>query len=252
MLDVLSGNHPGDRHRPAAPAVSYSKAARREPGRLRIAVCLRHPYSAAPVRLHPDVRAATLRIAGVLEELGHERVEASPRYGLIGLNLAVRGESGVHRWVSARVRDRSRLDRRTRETAALGGALDASLLPIARRLEPRLRRRIGAVFATTDVLIVPTTASPPLPVGAADGLGTRATQRLIAGACPFAWPWNVLGWPSVSVPAGFTDEGLPVGAQLLGPAGSEPLLLSLAAQLERVERWHERTAPHAVGAKTAA
>jgi amidase len=249
MLDVLSGNHPDDRHRAAPATRSYSEAAAREPGPLRIAVCLRHPYSAAPVRLHPQVRAATLRIAGVLEGLGHTRVETSPRYGLMGLNLVVRGESGVHQWVSARVRDRSRLDRRTRETAALGGALGASLLPIARRLEPRLRRRIGAVFATTDVLIVPTTASPPLPIGAAEGLGSRATQRLIAGACPFAWPWNVLGWPGVSVPAGFTDEGLPVGVQLLGPAGSEPLLLSLAAQLERVERWHERTAPHAVAAE---
>jgi amidase len=246
---VLSGNHPDDRHRPAPATRSYSEAAAREPGPLRIAVCLRHPYSAAPVRLHPEVRAATLRIAGVLEGLGHTRVETSPRYGLMGLNLVVRGESGVHQWVSAHVRDRSRLDRRTRETAALGGALGASLLPIARRLEPRLRRRIGAVFATAEVLIVPTTASPPLPIGAADGLGSRATQRLIAGACPFAWPWNVLGWPGVSVPAGFTDEGLPVGVQLLGPAGSETLLLSLAAQLERVERWHERTAPHAVAAE---
>jgi amidase len=50
----------------------------------------------------------------------------------------------------------------------------------------------------------------------------------------------------VSVPAGFTDEGLPFGAQLLGPANSEATLLSLAAQLEHVERWQERTAPHAV------
>jgi amidase len=251
LLDALAGNRLGDRHRPAPSIGSYREAAEREPRRLRIAVDLRHAYSAAPVRLHPQVRAATLRIAGVLEGLGHQRVEIAPRYGLIGLNLAVRGESGVHRWVSARVRDRSQLDRRTRETAAFGGALRA-LLPVARRLEPRLRRRIGAVFATTDVLIVPTTASPPLPIGAAEGLSSMATQRLIAGACPFAWPWNVLGWPGVSIPAGFTDEGLPVGVQLLGPAGSEPLLLSLAAQLERVERWHERTAPHAVRAKTAA
>ncbi|HEX3692507.1 MAG TPA: amidase [Solirubrobacteraceae bacterium] len=246
MLDVLSGNNPEDRYRPTPPSRPYVQAAASEPRRLRIAVSLRHGYSAAPVHLHPDVRAATLRIAQVLEGLGHERVEVSPRYGLMGLNLLVRGESGVHEWVSERVRDRSRLDRRTRETAALGGALAATVLPLARRLEPRLRRRIGAVFADADVLVVPTTASPPLPIGASDGLSSRATQRLIAGACPFAWPWNVLGWPAISVPAGFTSEGLPVGVQLLGPANSEELLISLAAQLERVERWHERMAPHAI------
>ncbi|MGY2061033.1 amidase family protein, partial [Nocardia gipuzkoensis] len=56
-------------------------------------------------------------------------------------------------------------------------------------------------------------------------------------ACPYTWPWNVLGWPSVNVPAGFTAAGLPVGAQLMGPACSEPLLVSIAAQLEAELRW---------------
>ena len=43
--------------------------------------------------------------------------------------------------------------------------------------------------------------------------------------------------------SGFTDAGLPLGAQLLGPANGEPRLLALAAQLEAVERWHERRPP---------
>jgi amidase len=47
----------------------------------------------------------------------------------------------------------------------------------------------------------------------------------------------------VSIPAGLTAEGLPFGMQLLGPANSEATLLSLAAQLERIERWQERTPP---------
>jgi amidase len=67
-------------------------------------------------------------------------------------------------------------------------------------------------------------------------------------ACPYTWPWNVLGWPGVNVPAGLTDEGLPVGAQLLGPADSEPLLISLAAQLEERERWFECRPPDRVAA----
>lgn len=249
MLDVLGGSDPRDSHRPAPPPCSYAEAAAREPARLRIAVCLRHAFSAAPVRLDPQIRDATLRMASVLEGLGHDRVEVSPSYRLIGLNLLVRGEAGVHHWVQEHVSDRSLLDRRTRETAALGKLFAGSLLPLARSLEPRLRARIGAVFETADVLVVPTTASPPLRIGAAEGMSSRSTQRLIAGACPFAWPWNALGWPGISVPAGFTDDGLPIGVQLLGPAGSEPLLLSLAAQLERVERWYERTPPHAVHTK---
>ena len=65
----------------------------------------------------------------------------------------------------------------------------------------------------------------------------------MVAACPYTWPWNVLGWPGVNVPAGITADGLPVGAQLLGPANSEGRLLRLAAQLERVERWAERRPP---------
>jgi amidase len=71
-------------------------------------------------------------------------------------------------------------------------------------------------------------------------------------ACPYAWPWNILGWPGVNVPAGFVDGGLPVGAQLLGPANSEPLLVSLAAQLEADQRWHEHWPPHGAPADSPA
>ncbi len=247
MLDVLSGSHPEDAHTPPAPNEPYSEAVKREPSQLRIALSLRHPFSAAPVRLNPEIRAATLRLGGVLRELGHRVVQSDPRYGLMGLTLVARGEAGVHQWVTERVSDRSLLDRRTRETARLGGVLAKSVLPIARRLEPWFQRRAGSIFQRADILIVPTSATPPLPVGATTGLSTRATQQVIAGACPYAWPWNVLGWPGVSVPAGLSSDGLPFGVQLLGPANSEALLLSLAAQLERVERWHERIAPHAVG-----
>ncbi|EUA33385.1 amidase family protein [Mycobacterium xenopi 4042] len=56
-------------------------------------------------------------------------------------------------------------------------------------------------------------------------------------ACPVTWPWNLLGWPSINVPAGFTSAGLPIGVQLMGPANSEPLLVSLAAELEAVMGW---------------
>jgi amidase len=102
---------------------------------------------------------------------------------------------------------------------------------------------VGRIFRRYDVVLAPTTAKPPQPVGVIDGLGNWDTDRTVVGACPYAWAWNVLGWPGVNVPAGLTDDGLPVGAQLLGPARSEGLLLSLAAQLESEERWHERRPP---------
>ncbi len=245
MLDVLSGNHAEDLHAPPTPAEPFARAIEREGPRLRIALSLRHAFSGAPVRLHKEIEAGVRRIGRTLAELGHTVCERHARYGLMGLTLIARGESGVHGWVE-RVPDRSLLDERTRSTAQVGGALSRTLLPVARRMERRFHRRVGSVFHEFDVLIAPTSASVPLPIGKTDGMSSWSTQQVIAGSCPYAWPWNVLGWPGVSVPGGLTEEGLPFGVQLLGPANSEALLLRLAAELERVERWHERVAPHAV------
>ena len=242
MLDVLSGSHPGDLHAPPAPQQPYQQAIQDEPRTLRVAVSLRAPFSGAPVRLHDEIRAAVSRIAGVLRDLGHRITHADPRYGLMGLTLVIRGQAGVHEWVT-RVPDRSLLDPRTRSSASVGRLLSKRMLSLARRAEPLLARRVGSIFEHADVILTPTSASAPLPIGVTDTLGGWATDQIIAGSCPYAWPWNVLGWPALSVPAALTSAGLPIGVQLLGPEGSETTLLSLAAQLERVERWQERRAP---------
>ena len=65
----------------------------------------------------------------------------------------------------------------------------------------------------------------------------QLTDRAMIRACPVTWPWNLLGWPSVNVPAGFTADGLPIGVQLMGPAHSEGRLVSLAAELEGIGGW---------------
>ena len=112
-------------------------------------------------------------------------------------------------------------------------ALRRARAPRRPRLTPGRLRSSTVV----DVVLAPTTAQPPPPVHAFDKLGGTATDRAMIAACPVTWPWNVLGWPSINVPAGFTSDGLPIGVQLMGPANSEPLLVSLAAELEAVSGW---------------
>jgi amidase len=239
LLDVLAGPQPSDLHRPPPPADPFEVAAAREPGRLRVALSLRIPFSGAPTRLAPEVRVLVERMAGVLAGLGHDLEAADPSYGPIGLTFLPRCLTGVHEW-SERVPQRELLDPRTHHNATLGRRYARHFLGVARAAERPLQRLVGRIFRRFDVVLAPTTAKPPPPVDAIDGLGSWATDRAMVGACPYAWAWNVLGWPGVSVPAGHTDDGLPVGVQLLGPANSEGLLLSLAAQLEASERWHDR------------
>jgi amidase len=239
LLDLLSGPHAGDLHTPPAPPEPFAQAAERDPGRLRIALSLRAPFSGAPVALDSEIRSAIERLAGVLGDLGHDVIEADPRYGLMGVTLAIRGEAAVHEWVASNVPDRALLDPRTRSTAGVGRLLSGPLLGLARRAEPWLKRHVGAIFDDVDAILTPTTASPPLRIGATAGRGGWETDQIMVGACPYTWPWNVLGWPGVSVPAGRTTTGLPIGAQLLGREHDEATLLALAAQLEAVERWAE-------------
>ncbi|MCH5671031.1 amidase [Streptomyces gilvus] len=239
LLDAASGNHDLDPHRPAR--IDASEAVGRDPGRLRIALALKPPFTALPARLQPEVRRRVVQLAEKLDSLGHRVEEADPPYGQIGLTFVPRATVGL----AERVREApfpTLLDRRTRDAARLGRLLGGAPLRVARQQEAVLHRRIGALFRSYDVVLAPTTAAPPPRVGAMLSLSGLATDRAMIAACPYAWPWNVLGWPGVNVPAGFVD-GLPVGAQLLGPAGSEPLLVSLAAQAETELRWHEAWPP---------
>ncbi|SFB00350.1 amidase [Amycolatopsis marina] len=231
LLDVVAGT--GHRHQ---------HAAQRTPDRLRIGLSIRIPFTATKTRLDPVVRQAVARLAGTLAELGHEVVPAEPRYGLIGLDFLPRSLAGVHDWVG-RVPDTAVLDPRTRANARTGSWLHGHALRLSRKAEPLLHRQVGAVFRDIDVLLAPTTATPPPRIGRFDGLSGWQTDQAMIAACPYAWPWNVLGWPGVNVPAGLTPDGLPLGAQLLGQEGTEERLISLAAELETVERWHERKPP---------
>jgi amidase len=237
LLDAASGSHPGDLHKP--PAARMLPAAGRDPGRLRIALSMRAAFTGTPKPLDPVVRSAVTGVAERLAALGHEVVEADPAYGLVGLMFVPRATAGVRDWC-ARVPDRTLLDPRTRSVARLGRLLGGPPLRLARATEVRLQARVGEIFHRFDALLTPTTALPPPQIGAILELPDWRTGLAMIAACPYTWPWNVLGWPGVNVPAGFAPGGLPLGAQLLGPANSEPLLISLAAQLEADQRWHER------------
>lgn len=241
LLDAARGNHPRDAHRPPSPAAPYAETARRaDPGRrLRVALSFESAYAPLPRHLEQPVRAQVERLAGVIEGLGHDVTEADPSYGVLGVGVLPRSLAGVDVW-TARVPDRALLDQRTREAARIGRLVGGPVLRAARGLERPMRLWVSRIFRRFDVVLAPTAGEPPLPVGALDGLSGWATDKRMLAACPYTWPWNVLGWPAISVPAGFVGDRLPVGAQLLGPANSESLLIALAAQLECAERWHER------------
>jgi len=108
-----------------------------------------------------------------------------------------------------------------------------------RRELEEARRKIGAVFADVDVLVMPTTpaAAPAIAELKANPDALRPAElRLLRNTRPF----NVWGLPAISVPCGFTASGLPVGMQIAGAHWREDLVLRVAWAYERAAGWHER------------
>jgi amidase len=238
VLDAASGNAEGDLHKP--PPVTVSDYVRNAPGQLRIAMSTRFPYTGFPARLHPQIRAALAHVAEQLRLLGHIVVPGNPDYGVrLSWNFLSRSTAGVLAAASG-LDGGVNLDPRTLANMRTGRLLSQAVLRKARAHEAKDQRRVGSIFRIVDVVLAPTTAQPPPLVHAFDDLNALETDRAMIAACPVTWPWNLLGWPSVNVPAGFTSDGLPIGVQLMGPANSDGLLVSLAAELEGISGWAAR------------
>jgi aspartyl-tRNA(Asn)/glutamyl-tRNA(Gln) amidotransferase subunit A len=98
-------------------------------------------------------------------------------------------------------------------------------------------RRVQALFQRLDVLVSPTLARPALPVDH-DPFEPITIGGEIAGSIrgawyPYLWPFNLSGHPAVSLPCGWSSDGLPVGLQIVGPWYADRRVLGLAGVLER-------------------
>ena len=201
-----------------------------EPGSLRIAWSVKPPV---PASVHPDVRRAVDSAVQRLAGLGHSTVQADPSYAGVQESFLVRYAVGAADDLRG-LADPSRTEPRTRAVAALGRRLGGKPLDRAKRLGDQARTRLSVLPGGADVLLTPSLAGPPRPVGSMQGLRTLA----VAGRhVPFTPAWNVTGLPAIAVPSGWTEDGLPLSVQLIAPPGGEQLLLRLAAQLED---WTER------------
>jgi aspartyl-tRNA(Asn)/glutamyl-tRNA(Gln) amidotransferase subunit A len=108
----------------------------------------------------------------------------------------------------------------------------------ARQELDRVRRSIHDVFAQVDLLITPTTPVPPITINEALEMSpSPAGERWLWNTRPF----NAFGLPTISVPCGFTNTGLPIGLQITGPNFGEASLLSFAYAFECAHRAKNET-----------
>jgi amidase len=236
FLDVVSGHADGDADVAPAPPTSFVDAARCSPGKLRIAVSTK---PVTPVPVDQAVKGAVADTAGLLRGLGHDVREQNPAWGMVPATWTTRFLAGTNHDVK-RVPHPQRLERRTRTLARWGSFLDGRMLERALAAEAKHAARLGRLFEDVDVLLTPTVARPSLPAGKWEGRGAFWTLNGEGRFTPFATPWNVTGQPAAAVPAGFTEDGLPLSVQLVGRPGDETTLLSLAGQIEAERPWAGR------------
>jgi Asp-tRNA(Asn)/Glu-tRNA(Gln) amidotransferase A subunit family amidase len=267
MLDVLAG--PTDLSPYLAggsPADGFVAELKRDVGRLRIGVTFASSINRGP---HAEAKAAVHRAAELLTDLGHEVVEVAMPVDDARLARDFLTSWFVHCAVSvdearaASGAGEDRFEADTRLMAALGRATSAT--DFVRAVEGRHAhvRRLAAFHAQHDLLLTPTTATPPPRVGAFDlaaplVLAQKALLRARVGSLlrftplvdqlvdenlgwvPYTQLANLTGRPAMSVPLHWTADGLPIGVQFVGRLGSDGVLLRLAAQLEQAAALWDR------------
>jgi amidase len=270
LLDATAGPDLGAPYAAAPPSRPFAEEAGREPGRLRIAFTAR---SLLGRDVHPDCVAAVEKAAKLCESLGHIVEEGAPPIDraqvthaylvLTSAETAAAIDGGAR--LLGRDPDPSQFEAGTWFFAQAGRAHTAAELAAAVHVMHAQGRSVARWFETRDVLLTPTLAQPPLPIGALEPrpleraaltalrlVPSRRALRLaleqlaerafeFAAFTPLA---NLTGQPAMSVPLHWSAAGLPIGTQFVGRVGEEGLLLRLAAQLERAQPWFEK---HAAG-----
>jgi aspartyl-tRNA(Asn)/glutamyl-tRNA(Gln) amidotransferase subunit A len=121
--------------------------------------------------------------------------------------------------------------------------LSATDLVMGLRARRFLRQEFSRVFAQADVLVTPTTQAAAAPIEEDPQAVSGRSLAMSVQLTRFTNPFNVTGFPVLSVPCGFTRNGLPSGIQFIGPAGEEVHVLRAGEAYERAAGWAARRPP---------
>jgi amidase len=252
LLDAVEGPVPGDPYVAPPPLRPYREELDADEGGLRIGL-LTEP----PLGVEGDPRAieparATLEL---LESLGHAVDDDAPALPEPGAGPDPR-EAFQARYDAAQASTLTQLgfvlgrplghedvEPLTWAMAEGGWRRSSADYLAAVALHQGLSRLIAAWFeAGHDLLLTPTMAEQPPPLGTFDDSGPDplAAFRRAEPMGVFTAIFNITGQPAISLPLHATEDGVPIGVQLVAPFGREDLLLRVAAQLERARPWADR------------
>jgi len=194
------------------------------------------PADQYPIAVEPDVAAAVAAAAGVLRALGAEVTERRFPFDFDDLMRRNGQLTAAEAWSVHRTYvedERLPIGPGVRRRVLGGKAITVADYIDALAHRRSARRQWVDWMQSSDALLTPTVPMTACPVEAVDETVTPLASFTRAG--------NYLDTCALSLPAGFSGRGLPVGAQLLGRPGTDAALLGIGIAFQRVTDWHRRT-----------
>jgi aspartyl-tRNA(Asn)/glutamyl-tRNA(Gln) amidotransferase subunit A len=233
LLQPIAGYDPLDTNCIESAIPDYAKAMRRKVSTLRLGI----PRAVFYEKLDPEIEQAVNEVLRVLRRLTASTREVElPTYK----TLPVVGAEAYAFHAPYFTKTPELYQPMTRQRLERGAQVTAAAYIEGRRELDRLRRAVGSVFSTVDLLITPTTPILPATIQEAVGSPNVPAAGGVAPSLRNTQPFDVYGLPSISVPCGFSRGGLPIGLEIGGPRLGEPIVLVLAQAYEQATEWHRR------------
>jgi amidase len=253
VLDAIAGNMPGDPYAAPPQRRPFAKEVSAKVGRMRVGVMKRTPLGGG--ELHPDCVAAVEDAARLIESLGHAVEESHPAaldepdvsrcFNDVVCGHAVFALEQIGALLGRRLNAED-VELWTWSVAERGFSMPVGQYLAAIQWLQVWSRRVAQWWSDGfDLLLTPTIAAPPPPLGTlvAKPEDPAAGWARLMALIQFTPQYNATGQPAISLPLSWNAQGLPIGIQLVAGFGREDLLIQVAAQLEQARPWKDRRPP---------
>ncbi len=239
MLKAIAGPDPRDPTTSSAPVPDYRSLLTGDVRGLKIGV-LRSYFDRHPGAVQPETQAAVDKAILDLGEMGAEVVDVEIP------NLEYTSAAGAPIYIAEgyNIFQKDFYDRpdkfgETVKAFLLAGALfTANDFIQAQRMRSRLKREVEELFGQVDLIAGPATLSTAVSLAEFDPMSLLSSVRGDTSVV-----FNLTGCPSISVPCGFSSDGLPIGLQLSGRYLSEPTVLNAAYAYQQSNPLHKQHPP---------
>lgn len=237
MMSVIAGHDPRDATSSRLPVPDYTAALTGPIQRLRVGIVREFFFEGLDADVQQAVEQAIQHISALgaeVTEVAWASVHRAP--ALYSISLA-EGAAAHEAWLHARPEG---YGADVRQRMRLGMLVPATTYLKAQRLRAALGRELAQLFQKVDVLLTPTVAIPAPKLEAGPGEIGAPTGALRNTLRRFTQPFNLTGNPALTVPCGFSRDGLPIGLQLVGRAFDEARLFNLGYAYEQSASWKDR------------